>query len=181
MALHNFRSNSEVFKQQLQPLIALLGDVDIEFVNAPHAARGPGFYPGEGFEWWYSPTYKSAMMGWIGDLGLEESKEYLRKIIRENGPFDGVIGFSQGGGMAHFLLGQGIVKKGILFSPVVPLGHTLNPITNSNVLVALDPADFTGEAVPLDGLKQFTHGENHTIPDAKNGIWCDIEQSLKGW
>lgn len=181
LALHNFRSNSEVFKQQLQPLIALLGDVDIEFVNAPHRARGPGFYPGDGFEWWYSPTYKSAMMGWIGDLGLEESKEHLRKIIEEKGPFDGVIGFSQGGGMAHFLLGQGIVKKGILFSPVVPLGHTLSPIINSNVLVALDPADFTGEAVPLDGIPQFIHSENHAIPDEKNEIWSDIEKSLKGW
>jgi hypothetical protein len=126
IALHNFRSSPENFRAILKPLIDELGDVEVEFVPAPHPARGPGFYPGEGFEWWYSPTYKSAMMGWLGDLGLEESKEYLLEKLHADGPYDGVIGFSQGGGMAHFLLGEGLVKKGILLSPVCPQRRTTN-------------------------------------------------------
>ena len=66
------------------------------------------------------------MMGWLGDLGLEESKEYLLEKLHADGPYDGVIGFSQGGGMAHFLLGEGLVKKGILLSPVCPQRRTTN-------------------------------------------------------
>ena len=33
-----------------------------------------------------------------------ESIDYLSKICREEGPFDGVFGFSQGGMMASMLL-----------------------------------------------------------------------------
>ena len=176
LALHNFRSNPEVFSSMLKELIDKLGDIDVDYVQAPHPARGPGLYPGEGFEWWYSPTYKSAMMGWLGDLGLEESMKYLRNKIEVDGPYDGIFGFSQGGGMAHFLLAEGLVKQGILFSPVVPLGRDWPPskATDFRALVLLDPADFTGEAYPLQGMKVIEHNENHTIPKITDEILSTI-------
>lgn len=35
---------------------------------------------------------------------VEESLEYVANICREQGPFDGVFGFSQGGMMANLML-----------------------------------------------------------------------------
>ena len=177
LALHNFRSNAEFFKAQLEPWLKHLENVEVEFVQAPHAARGPGFYPGDGFEWWYSPTYKSPMMGWLGDLGLDESMNFLKKKIEADGPYHGVIGFSQGGGMAHFLLGEGLVKKGILFSPVVPLRHDWPPTkgTPFKALVLFDPADITGEGYPVDGMEAITHAENHNIPVLTDEIRAKVD------
>lgn len=37
------------------------------------------------------------------NIGLEESVEYLIDHIKQNGPYDGIIGFSQGAAMAEFL------------------------------------------------------------------------------
>lgn len=43
--------------------------------------------------------------------GVEESLEYLRKVWEEQGPFDGLLGFSQGAAMAsvfnHCVFGSG--------------------------------------------------------------------------
>jgi hypothetical protein len=164
LAIHSFRSNPEVFRQQLEEVLAVLGDVEVDFVQAPHSERAPGrYFPATGFEWWSSPTYKSAMMGWLGDVGLEESKKFLVEKVQKDGPYVGVIGFSQGGGMSHFLLGEGLVGKGILFSPVVPLGHCWAPCKGKAVVIH-DPQDLTGECYPIGNMKTVEHGENHVVP-----------------
>ena len=179
LALHNFRSNPQVFQDQLKDYIPLLGEnAEVDFVAAPHAGRGTSLYPGEPREWWYSPTYSSFMMGWLGDLGLEESKTFLKNKILQDGPYHGILGFSQGGGMAHFALAEGLIKRGILFSPVVPLGHSWPPSKDLDyqAIVFLDPADLTGEGYPLNGMKIVSHSENHTVPAMTEEIRGVIEE-----
>lgn len=49
----------------------------------------------------------------IDPQGVEESMEYLRQVWEEQGPFDGLLGFSQGAAMAsifnHCVFGSGAV------------------------------------------------------------------------
>ena len=39
--------------------------------------------------------------------GCEESLRYIEQVLQDEGPFDGVIGFSQGAVLAHLLLAGG--------------------------------------------------------------------------
>ena len=54
--------------------------------------------------------------------GIQESFKYLQEYVNENGPFDGVFGFSQGTIMARLLLKFAeypSIKFAILFSPLL--------------------------------------------------------------
>lgn len=50
--------------------------------------------------WW---TIEPRENGMIKILHWEETLVYLRKILIEQGPFDGVLGFSQGGALSGYL------------------------------------------------------------------------------
>lgn len=72
-----------------------------EFIDAPHEASGPApddvaphFEP-PFFEWWDTrastdPSSTAKVYG-----GWEESIAKLRRVMTEQGPFDGAMGFSQ--------------------------------------------------------------------------------------
>ena len=168
IALHSFRSDPDTFKEQLSELVTKLGDMDVVYVQAPHAHRGPCPFGDSGFEWWSAPEDVSYMGGWIGKEGVQESIKYLESKVREEGPFAGVIGFSQGGGMAIDLLATGLVQKGILFSPVVPLGIdwplTGTGVTKYNAVVFRDEVDPSFVGVPTEGMVQVLHSEQHAVP-----------------
>ncbi|RCI04223.1 hypothetical protein CU098_012117 [Rhizopus stolonifer] len=53
------------------------------------------------FGWWYSPTYKPVKDGYF--VGYKESVEYIKSVLNEQGPFDGILGFSQGACFAALL------------------------------------------------------------------------------
>ncbi|KAF1329776.1 Serine hydrolase, partial [Globisporangium splendens] len=53
------------------------------------------------FSWW---NYQENENGTHSYSHVEESLEYVAAICREQGPFDGVFGFSQGGMLAHLML-----------------------------------------------------------------------------
>lgn len=71
--------------------------------------------------------------------GFEQSYDYVVKYINENGPFDGIIGFSQGAGMALVLLQKFTFKCCLSFS-----GFCLTkPVDPSTVLEGeVDPIEF---------------------------------------
>ena len=101
----------------------LFGDY-IEFVPL----NGP-FEVVEVFEEAIQKKFNGPFYGWvkyhhdIGEIeGASEALEYWTKFIEEQGPFDGIFGFSQGTFMARILLKFGDFswfKFGIFFSPVV--------------------------------------------------------------
>ncbi|MBN3318866.1 DPH1 synthase, partial [Atractosteus spatula] len=66
-------------------------------------SRGPGE---DGRGWWFSnPRDRSfsAEESCASDLGLDESLEAVRQAVGERGPFDGVLGFSQGAALVAML------------------------------------------------------------------------------
>ncbi|CAD7694802.1 unnamed protein product [Ostreobium quekettii] len=133
LGLHGWRTSGAILAQQLQRkgLAAALDDLlEIDCIDAPHTATGPpqpdvaANFQGPYFEWWDD---HKAEDGTHTYMGWEESLDYLAAYIRERGPFDGLVGFSQGAIVSLVLAGlqrRGLALGGLpgikfclLFSP----------------------------------------------------------------
>jgi predicted esterase len=101
LCLHGYRTSGEILRMQTAAFRAYT-QLDCVFVDAPFKARGPPdaaittFYPDTPYFEWYN---KADL-----DVSLDESLAYLVRFIQEHGPFDGLLGFSQGAAMATQLL-----------------------------------------------------------------------------
>jgi uncharacterized protein (DUF924 family)/Ran GTPase-activating protein (RanGAP) involved in mRNA processing and transport/predicted esterase len=98
LALHGLRQSGEAFRTRARKLRHALVDVaDLVFVTAPHRHAGaPAERPFER-AWW------NASADHADYEGFAESVALLEAVVREQGPFDGVLGFSQGGALAAIL------------------------------------------------------------------------------
>ncbi|CAM6103440.1 unnamed protein product [Calypogeia fissa] len=95
LGLHGYRTSGAILKKQLSKWSPSIHDlVEFTFLDGPTPAQGKsdveGIYEGPYFEWMqfnddYSEFY-----------GYEESIAFLVDYMEKNGPFDGLIGFSQG-------------------------------------------------------------------------------------
>ena len=155
---------------------------------------------------------------WIGAEGLDESCKWLRTRAQQpqehqEGSWEegyaGVLGMSQGAGMAYLLLRTGVVPRALLFSPVGPvhcetyiqtmlptlLPPALSPSPSlSPLLVVWDPADTPSEDFirdiiqpgPLGAHMQgVTHNGGHIVPqDVSAGKYAQrryIVEAIVKW
>lgn len=111
LAIHGFRQNGEVFRKRTRKMRQALEDIaDFVFVTSPmnyaptgdtRAATLAAF--GE------IPDYPMQQVWWLASednreyVGFDASLAFLEAICREQGPFDGVVGFAQGGTLAAVL------------------------------------------------------------------------------
>jgi len=117
LCLHSFRMNAAFFKWQLTQYSNLgqlvADDLELVFLDGPHrcspqaeAAIPPMLRelcpdgPPPCHEWWNSRTEAD---GSITYDKYRETLEYIDAFVRREGPFAGVLGFSQGGMLAHLL------------------------------------------------------------------------------
>ncbi|KAF4667936.1 hypothetical protein FOL47_003329 [Perkinsus chesapeaki] len=187
LALHGFRMNGDFFAQQLAGLADFLG-VEFVFVNAPHQAHGPGYGEkggiADGFEWWWKgdsadTTYDS---GWIGSEGLKTSQDFLRQQLERVKP-EGVVGFSQGGGMAYWMLCRGLVKNGLIFSPVGPdTDESLSPQSESTVVVVRSTQKDEASAAYCQNVLKcdfLAHEEGHVVPSCGSEKYKELYDTVK--
>jgi hypothetical protein len=146
------------------------------------------------YEWWRSGVegegYDTA---WIGSDGLDRSFEWLRAQVQSE-QYAGVIGMSQGAGMAYLLVLSGAVPRGLLFSPVGPSnckGHVhkmlqsseapaMAPTFNYPLLVVWDLTDTPSEDFIRDVIKEgplavqeVHHDGGHVVPqDVSQGKYA---------
>ena len=98
LCLHGACSNSEITKMQIIGL-NLRDKFDITYMNAPHVVSHPSpglenFADGPYYAW--SDPARSLE---IREDQWNESMEYVVRRLRDDAPFDGVYGFSQGAAM----------------------------------------------------------------------------------
>lgn len=102
LALHGVGSSSDILRIQLAAVIRNLGsEYEISFFDGPFVReRGPGMavhYSGPFYS--YTEGYSPAE--------IRDALDDLEEFVQDNGPFDGVIGFSQGASMAaSYILDQ---------------------------------------------------------------------------
>ncbi|MCP3140484.1 DUF924 family protein [Pyxidicoccus xibeiensis] len=111
LALHGFRQNGEVFRARVRKLRHALEDLaDFTFVTSPHVYSPQGETRAATLAAFGAvPEYPTQRVWWMSSEdnseyeGFDASVAFLENVFREQGPFDGVVGFAQGGTLAAVL------------------------------------------------------------------------------
>ena len=167
LALHSFRTSGSIFCDQLEALgnwPNAIGDLcEFVYVDAPHPASGEvpedvaSFFQGPYFEWWNATSF--GVEGKEGKVlqyeGLERSLEFVEEVWRTKGPFDGIVGFSQGATFTGLLAATGKVEGR---GPFVPRD-------------AGDPGAF---AIFISGMQARTEEAKRLYTEASGEMGMDI-------
>ncbi|XP_005314046.2 esterase OVCA2 [Chrysemys picta bellii] len=114
LGLHGYRQNQRSFHERTGALRkALRGRAELVSVSAPHPVPGPAAEHGAGRSpepqdaeprgWWFSRPREEtfdALEEAAACKGLDESLDTVARALAEQGPFDGLLGFSQGAALA---------------------------------------------------------------------------------
>lgn len=111
LVLHGWRQNGQIFRSKIKKMVKKLADIaELYFVSSPvqYKAEGDAL---EAIENAYDdmPDFSSQRVWWISSEGnkvyqyYETSINYLKQVNINQGPFDGIMGFAQGGTMAAIM------------------------------------------------------------------------------
>ncbi|CAI2350709.1 unnamed protein product [Caenorhabditis sp. 36 PRJEB53466] len=109
LCLHGYRQCDQSFRQKTGSTRKLVKSLaDFEFVNGIHSVAVDE-HAETSRAWWFSNeeamSFSSRETSEVA-VGFEESVAAVVKFIEENGPFDGLLGFSQGASMVHLLIAK---------------------------------------------------------------------------
>jgi pimeloyl-ACP methyl ester carboxylesterase len=108
LCLHGYRGSAAILREQLRALTrGLPSSVELVCVDAPSLAVGD-------FGWWHArENSRSPARGDPGVsesstryVGWERTRDWLLELFAQQGPFDGVFGFSQGATLTSLLAGM---------------------------------------------------------------------------
>ncbi|KAH9110282.1 hypothetical protein LEN26_010452 [Aphanomyces euteiches] len=199
LCLHGFRTSTSVMKVQVADFLHAFdpSEVHVTFLNAPYPASGPAyddvgeFFGKDGpyYEWWNVDDSKYG--GW------KKSLEYLQEQVQARGPFDVIVGFSQGATMATLLAvhyqAQGVIpfKAVVLVCGLVPIDGMPSDVIEINmpsihVLGESDPVFDLGQALvdiyaSTPSRHVFKHPDGHKFPAATHskGIFDQVATILR--
>ena len=114
LCLHSFRTSASIMQRQMEDFsnfAASLSDLaQFSYLNAPHRCNEDAeskmperlrrLLPPPYFEWWNSQQDPDGVYQYAG---VEETLLHVDSHLASHGPYDGVLGFSQGGSLAHLL------------------------------------------------------------------------------
>uniref|UniRef100_A0A1I7TX58 FSH1 domain-containing protein n=1 Tax=Caenorhabditis tropicalis TaxID=1561998 RepID=A0A1I7TX58_9PELO len=144
LCLHGYRQCDQSFRQKTGSTRKLVKSLaDFEFVNGVHSVAVDE-HSDSSRAWWFS---NSEAMSFSSreqtdvSLGFEESVNAVVKYIEENGPFDGLMGFSQGASMVHLLIAKAQlgeislpdIRFAIFFSGFLSLSSQHNSFTSLRI------------------------------------------------
>lgn len=167
LCLHGYQGSAAIMRGQLRPLADGLA-VPAEFVtvDAPSLAAGD-------FGWWHGDS---------GYRGWDRTREWLVDTFERQGPFDGVLGFSQGAALTALVPGLSAVEPVVAprfviivsgFRSLAPahaelFAHrdayrlpSLHIIGDNDMVVA--PADSRALATLFPGARTVRHPGGHVI------------------
>ena len=111
LCLHGYRQNEQIFREKTGAMRKLLkGKADFVFVSAPHVIpetenlRRSQEQCERG--WWFSRPDDSynALDETDTSNGYDESISFILQALEQHGPFDGMLGFSQGASLLSLLV-----------------------------------------------------------------------------
>ncbi|KAJ2158220.1 hypothetical protein GGF46_003932 [Coemansia sp. RSA 552] len=107
LCLHGFGEDSVLFKIRARNFCGVVGDsADLVFVDAPidigilrettgNVVDADIAKEFTNLAWWWARSDRT-----LEARGIDRSLAFVKKVLTEQGPFDGVLGFSQGATMA---------------------------------------------------------------------------------
>ncbi|KAG8198280.1 hypothetical protein JTE90_021534 [Oedothorax gibbosus] len=104
LCLHGYRQNSFSFKQKMNGFRKCIKNIaELVFIEAPHAISGDSNSDcdqeiGQTFSWWFCDETNnfSSLTECEVAKGFKESIDLISQTFKTLGPFDGILGFSQG-------------------------------------------------------------------------------------
>lgn len=105
LCLHGQGASARIFETQIAKLRAFLPQTwDYDYLEAPNnseaAAELKGIYPGPNFCFFDRYTPKD----------MQDAVEYVDEVVKEDGPYDCVMGFSQGSSVAAAYVAQNLAR-----------------------------------------------------------------------
>ncbi|CAA0827769.1 Unknown protein [Striga hermonthica] len=116
LCLHGFRTSGEIIKKQVTGKWpeSVLEKLDLFFVDAPFPCRGKsdveGIFDPPYYEWF---QFNKEFLEYEN---FDECLAYIENCMIKNGPFDGLLGFSQGAILSAAL--PGLQAKGVALTRV---------------------------------------------------------------
>lgn len=116
LALHGFAQTGAFFRQKTGSVRKGMKDVEFVYIDAPFSGTHPTI--GEGKSWYefHEKGEDGRNMEWGK---FDETVKFLEGVFTQQGPFDGILGFSQGAcvaGVLSAMLEHGRLPSGISFS-----------------------------------------------------------------
>ena len=140
LVLHGFCDSAQVREYQMRALTRQMKDLELTFLNAPFPFVNHGFLssttnaPTEPRYQWMSYRLEWAMGEFPYDT-IKESVDYVNDYINQNGPFDGLLGFSQGAVVCVTMLAKiptwSTLPSCIKFVILVGCPHVADPTIRS--------------------------------------------------
>lgn len=107
LCLHGYRQNEELFREKTGSLRKQFKKyADLVYISAPLVPNVESEERGDVRAWWFSRENDHFSSNDVCSTatGFEKSVSLVYDYVHRNGPFDGILGFSQGASMAHLLL-----------------------------------------------------------------------------
>ncbi|KAI6692136.1 hypothetical protein NL676_019846 [Syzygium grande] len=115
LCLHGFRMSAKILETQFhQWPKSILEKLDLVFLDAPYPSRGKS-----GAEGIFDPPYFEWFQGnqdYTEYENFEECIAFIEDFMVKNGPFDGLLGFSQGAVLSAAL--PGMQEEGLVLTKV---------------------------------------------------------------
>ncbi|XP_048331902.2 uncharacterized protein LOC107407488 [Ziziphus jujuba] len=115
LCLHGFRTSGEILKKQVEKWPqSVLQNLDLVYPDAPFPAQGKsdveGIFDPPYYEWFqFNKEFTEY-------TNFDECLQYIEDFMIKNGPFDGLLGFSQGAILSGGL--PGLQAKGVALTKV---------------------------------------------------------------
>jgi len=191
LCLHGWRTSGDILRMQSAALRAYL-QLDCVFPNALFCAEGPPddgvatFYPDMDYFEWYFKDDRHVR-------SIDENLSYLVQFIQKHGPFDGILGFSQGASFATMLADRLSTEKGISSNVkyIILIGGVNPPASHAprsplqikslHLMGLLDEVLERSKALKDMFAPELAtvieHAEGHNIPS----IRTDTYHAIKKW
>ncbi|CAN6275852.1 unnamed protein product [Urochloa humidicola] len=122
LCLHGFRTSAEIMRRQVVGRWPdeVTSRLDLVFADGPFPAEGAspvaGVFDPPYYEWFQFAGEISGAHDPIECRNLDGCFSYLEELMIREGPFDGLLGFSQGAAVSAVL--AGLQEKGLAFTGV---------------------------------------------------------------
>lgn len=165
LCFHGFRTSASIFHNQITRWDSQILDLlDLTFLDGPFPANGKSdvesIFPGPYFEWFqFNESYSEI-------TNLEACKDFVTKYMEEHGPFDGLMGFSQGGVLAAAF--AGLQQKGLALEHHAPLRFVIlisgTGFNNKELMQECYPVELVKcPSVHLIGSRDFLKKHNEEL------------------
>ena len=191
ICLHGWRTSGEILRCQTAAFRAHVR-IDCDFPDAPFRGQGPPdsgiatYYPDHEYYEWYLKTEESIN-------NIDESINYIINFIKENGPYDGILGFSQGAAFSSMIVSR--MESDPLLSSFCPkccilIGGVCPPQSHAILSpIFLPSLHLMGKDDPFLRLShllkdacydvelktEMIHEEAHNIPSIRTGIYPQVK------